>query len=324
MPRLEEAPNVADPTKGTDLHVRPRRHPSRWVGALVVLLITAAVIRSMATNPRYEWPVVAEYLVSRPIVLGVLNTIQLTVAAMILGTVLGTLLAVWRLSPNPILSGVTGTYVWLFRATPLLVQLLFWYNLGALYPKISFGLPGLTFWSASANDLISAWTAALLGLSLHQAAYTAEIVRAGILSVDHGQREAATALGMPPGLTLRRIVLPQAMRAILPPMGNETISMMKTTSLVSIIALPELLNTAQTIYARTYQTIPLLIVATMWYLLLTAILTIGQSALERRYGRGSTTPTSPLAQLITSRRRKNKSVPSGPARGTGHDNGAAA
>ncbi|AQY01845.1 amino acid ABC transporter permease [Microbacterium foliorum] len=260
------------------LKVRPLRHPMRWIGAALVILFTGAAIYSMTTNPRFGWDVVGEYLFSRPILLGVVNTIWLTVVSMIIGTLLGTVLAVWRLSPNPVLSGTTGVYIWIFRAMPLLVQLLLWYNLGALYPTI-LGI--------SANDLITPWTAALLGLSLHQAAYTAEIVRAGILSVDSGQREAATALGMPPLLTVWRIVLPQAMRAIIPPMGNEVISMLKTTSLVSIIALPELLNTAQTIYARTYETIPLLMVATFWYLVMVGVLTIGQSALEKRFGRGS-------------------------------------
>jgi len=275
---------------GDGLRVRPRRHPLRWIGAAVVFLITAAVVFSMVTNSRFEWDVVGQYLFSRPILLGVLTTIELTVISMVIGTLLGTLLAIWRLSPNPVLSGATGIYVWVFRATPLLVQLLLWYNLGALYPQI-LGI--------SANDLITPWTAAILGLALHQAAYTAEIVRAGLLSVDTGQREAATALGMPPTLTLRRIILPQAMRAIIPPMGNEVISMLKTTSLVSVIALPELLNTAQTIYARTYQTIPLLLVATFWYLVLTALLTVLQSVLERRFGRGATRRTaSPLVEFL--------------------------
>lgn len=275
-PRMDDASTVIAHT-GADLTVRALRHPARWIGAAVVLLITGTVIFSMVTNRRFEWDVVGTYLFHHAILQGVLKTIWLTVASMLIGTVLGTVLAVSRLSPNPVLSGVTGVYVWIFRAAPLLVQLLIWYNLGALYPTI-FGV--------AANDLITPWTAALLGLSLHQSAYTAEIVRAGIQSVDTGQREAATALGMPPTLTLRRVILPQAMRSIIPPMGNEVISMLKTTSLVSIIALPELLNTAQTIYARTYQTIPLLVVATFWYIVLTGLLTIMQSALERRFGRG--------------------------------------
>jgi polar amino acid transport system permease protein len=271
--------------------VRHRRHPWRWAGATVIIVMTAAVVQSMITNSRFKWGVVGEYLFSDVIFAGVLRTVYLTVIAMVVGTLLGTLLAILRLSPNPVLSSATGAYVWFFRATPLLVQLLVWYNLGALYPRVALGIPhGPTLFSVPANDLITAWTAALLGLSLHQAAYTAEIVRAGIMSVDPGQREAATALGMPPSLTLRRIVLPQAMRAIVPPMGNEVISMMKTTSLVSVIALPELLNTAQTIYARTYQTIPMLIVATLWYLALTATLMALQTYLERHFGRGNAEP----------------------------------
>jgi polar amino acid transport system permease protein len=271
------------------LTVQKRKHPARWVTGAVILVLTLELIRSMTTNPRFEWDVVGDYVFSRAILDGLLNTVKLTVISMVLGSALGTGLAVLRLSPNPILSSVTGAYVWVFRASPLLVQLLFWYNLAALYPNVSLRVPfgGPVLADYPAEQLISVWTAALLGLSLHQAAYTAEIVRAGMLSVDAGQREAATALGMSQMLTLRRVILPQAMRAIVPPMGNEVISMMKTTSLVSIIALPELLNTAQTIYARTYQTIPMLIVATIWYLVLTAILTAGQSALERRFGRGA-------------------------------------
>ncbi|MDR6989287.1 polar amino acid transport system permease protein [Paenarthrobacter nitroguajacolicus] len=294
----------------TDLKVQPLRHPSRWIGAAIVLLVTGGVIYSMFTNPRFEWDVVATYLFGPTILQGIVSTINLTVISMVAGTLLGTLLAVARLSPNPILSGAVGTYVWIFRATPILVQLLAWYNLGALYPDLQIGVPGLEpLVSVAANDVISGWTAALLGLSLHQAAYTAEIVRAGILSVDAGQREAATALGMPPLLTLRRVILPQAMRAIIPPMGNEVISMMKTTSLVSVIAVPELLYAAQSIYARTYQTIPLLIVVTFWYLVLTAILTIFQGMLERRYGRGSVRSSkASILQWIQMRAGSNASL----------------
>ncbi|MGI9001879.1 MAG: amino acid ABC transporter permease [Pseudonocardia sp.] len=260
----------------------------------------------MTTNPRFEWDVVGEYLFSPAILVGLANTLQLTVVAVVLGTVLGTGLAVFRLSPNPVVSGMVGVYVWVFRAAPMLVQLLFWYNLAALYPSITLRVPfgGPALAEFPAEQLVSVWTAALLGLSLHQAAYTAEIVRAGILSVDPGQREAATALGMPLMLTLRRIVLPQAMRAIVPPMGNQVISMMKTTSLVSIIAVPELLNTAQTIYARTYETIPLLIVATSWYLVLTATLTVLQSTVEHRFGRGlERSERRPLRALLRVRAR---------------------
>ena len=287
MPR-SIAPVAQNGDEGV-LTVRKRRRPARWIAAAVTLVVTIELARSMATNPRFEWGVVGDYLLNDAILNGLLNTIKLTVLAMSLGSVLGTALAVLRLSPNPVLSGITGTYVWVFRAAPLLVQLLFWYNLAALYPDVTLRIPfgGPVLAQYPADKLISVWTAALLGLSLHQAAHTAEIVRAGMLSVDAGQREASTALGMSQFLTLRRVVLPQAMRAIIPPMGNEVIGMMKTTSLVSIIALPELLNTAQTIYARTYQTIPLLLVATIWYLALTGALTLAQTALEKRFGRGT-------------------------------------
>jgi polar amino acid transport system permease protein len=293
-PLSKHGPSAARPVEGHGLTVRKRRNTARWISGAIVLIVTLELARSMTTNPRFGWDVVGHYLFSQAILDGLLNTVKLTLITMVLGSAFGTVLAVLRLSPNPVLSAVTGAYIWVFRATPQLVQLLFWYNLAALYPKVSLAVPfgGPVLAQAPADQLIGVWTAAILGLSLQQAAYTAEIVRAGMLSVDAGQREAATALGMRPMLTLRRVILPQAMRSIVPPMGNEVISMMKTTTLVSIIALPELLNTAQTIYARTYETIPLLIVVTLWYLALTAVLTGFQSVLERRYGRGAarTTP----------------------------------
>jgi polar amino acid transport system permease protein len=207
-----------------------------------------------------------------------------------------------RLSPNPLVSGASWTYIWFFRGTPVLVQILFWYIVSALYPRFSIGLPfGPELTSFSANSVISTFVAGMLALGLNEGAYMAEIVRAGIISVDEGQTEAAKSLGMTRLLTMRRIVLPQAMRVIIPPTGNETISMLKTTSLVSAIALapPELLGAAQNIYDRTYEVIPLLIVASIWYLLLTTILTVGQYYLERHYARGAarTVPDTPLTRL---------------------------
>lgn len=191
-------------------------------------------------------------------------------------------------------------YVWFFRGTPVLVQLLFWYNISALYPRLSIGVPfGPDFVHGNVNPIITAFTAAILGLGLNEGAYMSEIVRAGLLSVDHGQTEAAQALGMTRGLALRRIVLPQAMRVIIPPTGNETIGMLKTTSLASTIALSELLRATQNIYSRTYQTIPLLIVASVWYITLTSVLSIGQYYLERHFARGSARalPPTPLQRL---------------------------
>ncbi|MGE5136800.1 MAG: amino acid ABC transporter permease, partial [Gemmatimonadota bacterium] len=214
--------------------------------------------------------------------------------------VLGVLLAVMRLSANPLLSGSSWVYIWFFRGTPVLVQLLFWYNLAALYPKISLGVPfGPSFVTFSANSLITAFTAAILGLGLNEGAYMAEIVRAGILSVEHGQAEAAQALGMTRGLTMRRIVLPQAMRVIIPPTGNETISMLKTSSLASVITVTELLYAVQLIYSVNFKTIPLLIVASIWYLIATSVLTVGQYYIERHYARGSVRelPPTPWQRL---------------------------
>jgi polar amino acid transport system permease protein len=205
-----------------------------------------------------------------------------------------------RLSANPLLSGASWAYIWFFRGTPVLVQLLFWYNLAALFPQISLGVPfGPAFVHGSANSLITALTASILGLGLNEGAYMAEIVRAGILSVDHGQVEAAQALGMTRAVTMRRIILPQAMRVIVPPTGNETISMLKTSSLASVITVTELLYAVQLIYSVNFKTIPLLIVASLWYLIATSVLTVGQYFVERHYARGSARalPPTPLQRL---------------------------
>jgi polar amino acid transport system permease protein len=261
----------------------PVRHPGRWVAAVVVAVVAVLLIRSVATNPRFEWDVVGDYLFDARIWRGIVTTLELTVIAMAIGVFGGVLLAVMRLSPNPMVMGASSFYIWVFRGTPVLVQLLFWNFISAVYPEISFGLPGLHL---DANTLIKPFTAAILALGLNEAAYMAEIVRAGILSVDEGQSEAAQALGMTRTQTMRRIVLPQAMRVIVPPTGNETISMLKTTSLASVIAVTELTYAAQLIYAQNYKTIPLLIVISIWYLVGTTILSVGQYFLERRFGRG--------------------------------------
>ena len=239
-------------------------------------------------NQRYHWDVVASYLFAPQILAGAGLTILLTVVSMTAGIALGTILAVMRLSANPILSTISRGYIWFFRGTPLLVQLIFWYNIAALYPVIAFGLPfgGPSLVLGSANVLISPLAAALLGLALNEAAYMAEIIRGGIGSVDKGQYDAARALGMDGGKLMRRVILPQAMRVVLPPTGNQVISMLKGTSLVSVLAISDLLYSAQIIYATNYQTIPLLIVASLWYLLMTTILSFFQTKLERRYGRG--------------------------------------
>ncbi len=263
------------------------RHPGRWVAAAVVLVVAVALGRSVVTNPHFEWSAVGDYLFDQRILEGLLVTIELTVIAMAIGICLGVLLAVMRLSPNPLLSRASWLYIWFFRGTPVLVQLLFWYNIAALYPKLALGVPfGPAFVHPDVNSLITAFRAAVLGLGLNEGAYMAEIVRAGIISVDEGQTHAASSLGMTRVQTMRRIVLPQAMRVIIPPTGNETISMLKTTSLASVITVTELLYAAQLIYSVNFKVIPLLIVASIWYIVCTSVLYVGQYYLERYYGRG--------------------------------------
>jgi polar amino acid transport system permease protein len=259
----------------------PVRRPGRWIAAIAVALVAAAVVRSVATNPRFQWETVGEMLFSERILHGLLLTLELTVIAMVAGVALGIVVAVARMSPNKLLAGAGAFYVWLFRGTPVLVQLLFWSFIAALYPTVGIGPL-----QADANVLITPFMAAILGLALNEAAYMAEIVRAGITSVPEGQSEAASALGMSRLQTLRRIVLAQAMRVIIPPTGNETISMLKTTSLVSVIASSDLLYSAQLIYSQNFKQVPLLIVVCIWYLAITTLLSLGQAALERHYGRG--------------------------------------
>ncbi|MPZ53590.1 MAG: ABC transporter permease subunit [Acidimicrobiia bacterium] len=266
--------------------VIPVRHPGRWLTSAVIVVLAAMVINSLLTNERFEWDVVGEYFLSSQILAGLARTIQLTVIGMTLGISIGVIVAVMRLSPNPILSGFSRFFIWLFLGVPLLVQLLFWFNVSALYPTVSLGIPfGPEFVSGSANLFITTFTAAILGLALHEAAYMAEIVRSGILSVDSGQTQASAALGMTRGQMMRRIILPQAIRVIIPPTGGRTINLVKMSSLVSVLSLPELLYSTQIIYARTYQTIPLLIVACLWYLIVVTVLTVGQHYLERHYQR---------------------------------------
>jgi polar amino acid transport system permease protein len=267
----------------------PVRHWGRWLAAAIIFVLVAGLIFSLARNPNIGWGVIGQYLFSGLVLRGTAVTIELTVIAMIIGVIGGTLIAVMRLSGNPVLTVVAQGYIWLFRGTPLLVQLLFWNFLGALYPRLFLALPFSHFsvGSVNTNAIIGGFTAAILGLGLNEMAYASELVRAGIISVDKGQIEAAQSLGMSSPMTMRRIILPQAMRIILPPMGNETISMLKTTSLVIVISGTELLSRIQQTYAQTFQEIPLLLVASIWYLALTTVLSIGQYYLERHYSRGS-------------------------------------
>jgi len=292
----------------------PVRHPGRWVAGAVILLLTAMlvntllfshVVRGTQTEGRFQWGEVKTYLFAAPVLRGILVTLELTAIAMVVAIILGVILAIMRLSPNRLLSGSSWLYIWFFRGTPVLVQLVFWYvGISYLYPHLTFGVPfGPAFVTVNANVLVTSFVAAALGLSLNEGAYMAEIVRAGIISVDEGQTEAAQTIGMTKLQTMRRVVLPQAMRVIIPPTGNETISMLKTTSLVYVIALVDLFTATENISNTNYQTVPLLVVASLWYLFFTSLLTIGQYYIERHYARGSTrslppTPWQRLRQVI--------------------------
>jgi len=294
---------VSAPPRGTapdEIEAIGVRHPGRWVASALVLVVAALLAHSLATNPRFLWPVFRQYFWSAQVRAGLVTTLELTVIAMAVGVALGTVLAVMRLSPNPLVSSASWIYIWFFRGTPVLVQLLFWNFIAALYPRLSLGVPfGPELVHGNATSFITPFVAAILGLGLNEAAYMAEIVRAGFISVDEGQTEAAQSLGMTRLQTMRRIVLPQAMRVIIPPTGNETISMLKTTSLVSLLAVIDLLYAVTLIYSRTFQQVPLLVVAIVWYLIFTSILTVLQYYIERYFGRGSARkrPPTPMQRL---------------------------
>ncbi|WP_261952298.1 amino acid ABC transporter permease [Streptomyces nigrescens] len=275
------APPAAAPPDAPDpaaLRIVPRRRTGRRAAAAVVLALLALALVSVVRNDAFQWDVVADYFLTTAVLRGLGLTLWLTVAVMVLGFALGTLLAAMRLSDNPVLRGVSWGYVWLFRSMPILVQLLFWFNIGALYPTVL---------GVKTVDLLGPVAIAVIGLTLHEAAYAAEVVRGGILSVDKGQLEAAQSLGLGAWRRLRRIVLPQAMRAIVPPAGNMLIGTLKGTSIVSVIAVQDLLYSVQLVYHRTYQVIPLLLVATLWYIVVTSVLGAGQFFVERHYARGT-------------------------------------
>ncbi|MEO3824917.1 amino acid ABC transporter permease [Actinomadura sp. B10D3] len=280
--------NDAEKGRPEAIKAVPVRHPGRWLGAAVILVLVAMFINFLLTSDALEWSEQWKYLYSDPVLKGVRNTVWLTLAAMVGGIVLGIVLALMRLSANPLLSGAAWVYLWFFRGTPLYTQLLIWGAIGTLFPTVGIGIPfGPEFETWKTQELVNAAIAASLGLILNEAAYMAEIVRAGILSVDEGQQEAASALGMSRMQTMRRIVLPQAMRVIVPPTGNESISMLKNTSLVAAVPYSELTFTAQTIYATTYKIIPMLVMACLWYLLISSVMMIGQYYLERHYSKGT-------------------------------------
>jgi polar amino acid transport system permease protein len=284
----------------TEIRAFPVRHRGRWIASAVVMLLSAMFVHMLVTNQAYQWTFIKDNAFSGPVLNGAKNTLVLTLLAMLIGVGLGIVLAVMRLSPNPILSGGAWVYVWFFRAVPRVVLLILFGNLGVLYARYEFGIPfdrqiadlfGLSvdgrFFGVSANTILTAFVAALLGLALSEAAYMAEIVRAGISSIDEGQTEAAQALGMSRGRLMRRIILPQAMRVIVPPTGNETIAMIKDTSLVAFVPYYELFFQLQGIGSRTFQVFPMLVAACLWYLAMTSVLMVGQHYLERRYARGT-------------------------------------
>ncbi len=268
----------------------PVRHWGRWISAAIVLYLLVALIYSFVSNPAVDWATVWDYMFKPLTLIALSRTIELTFVCMVVGAVGGVLLAVMRLSDNPVLSWIAWGYIWFFRGTPVYVQIILWANIGVLWTTVYFGLPltGISVGSIAAGPLTNnLFVVAVLALGLNEAAYAAELVRAGIISVDAGQMEAASSLGMAPTLTMRRIVLPQAMRVIIPTFGNETIAMLKTTSLLAAISGGiELFGRLQNIYAQTFQIIQLLVVACIWYLVVTSILTVGQAYLEGYFGRG--------------------------------------
>ncbi|MFD9465460.1 amino acid ABC transporter permease [Streptomyces sp. NPDC060027] len=269
---------AAAPDEAASLRIVPRRRPGLWTAAVAVLVLLGLALNSVVRNDAFQWDVVGEYFTSASVLRGLWLTLWLTAVVMVLGFALGTLLAAFRLSTNPVLRTVSWGYVWLFRSMPILVQLLFWFNIGALYPQIL---------GVRTVDLLGPVTVAVVGLTLHEAAYAAEVVRGGILSVDRGQIEAAQALGLSRWRRWWRIVLPQAMRSIVPPAGNMLIGTLKGTSIVSVIAVQDLLYSVQLVYHRTYQVMPLLMVATLWYVIVTSVLGVGQYYVEKHYARGS-------------------------------------
>jgi polar amino acid transport system permease protein len=293
--------DTAEPVRPEMIKAVPVRHPGRWVSGAIVLVLAAMLVHMLLTNPNLDWGTFGQYFFHGSILKGLVATLELTVIAMAIGIVGGVILALMRLSANPMLSSAAWLYIWFFRGTPVLVQLIFWFNIKALIGDISLGIPfGPMFITWDVNSLVTTFVAAILGLGLNEAAYMSEIVRAGILSVDEGQTEASQALGMRRLKIMRRIVLPQAMRVIIPPTGNETISMLKTTSLASTVAFTELLKAGEDIFNANYKTIPLLIVVSVWYIIVTSILSVGQYYLERYYGRGSSRalPPTPLQRLL--------------------------
>jgi polar amino acid transport system permease protein len=276
---------------GIDSALKPRlrrRSTIEYVAWVVCILLGLGILVSVSTNPNFKWGVVAKYFTHESILRGLMLTLFLTVASMVLGTLLGLVMAIMRASSIKPIAATAGVYITLFRGTPVLVQLIFWFNIAALYPNLTIGIPFTDISTAiDVNALMAPITAALIGLTLNEAAYMAEIIRGGFSAVGKGQLEAADSLGMSASMKMRKVIIPQAMPSIIPATGNQVIGMFKETSLVSVLGVAELLQSAQLIYARTYETIPLLIVASLWYLVMTLVLSYPQSQLEKKYSHTS-------------------------------------
>lgn len=270
-----------------ELRIAPVRRPWQWVATAVVVTLLALLLASLAVNPNLGWNVVGQYLFSGDVIRGVGWTVLLTALCMVLATVLGVVIAVMRTAGNRVLATAASLYLWFFRGTPLLVQLIFWFNLALVFPLLG---PAVFFGEEAGgldtNSVINWFLAALIGFGLHEAAYMSEVVRGGFLAIDRGQTEAAESLGMTGSQTLRRVLLPQALRVIVPPTMNQFVNLLKATSLVAFISGADLLSSVQHIYSNNFQVVPLLIVASIWYLALVSVATFGQHLLEKRLDQG--------------------------------------
>ena len=289
-------PTGSAPTSPEALKAIPVRHYGRWVGAVVIILLAFWLVTAAAGTKNIHWDQVPHYIFNRSILEGLRNTLIISIASMVVGIVLGVIFAVMRLSPNPVLSTVSWFYIWLFRGTPVLLQLIMWFNLALVFQNVVLAIPftHVVLFTEPMNQFMTPFMAALLGLGLNEGAYMAEIVRGGIQSVDEGQTEAANALGMTQSQTMRRIVLPQAMRVIIPPTGNEFVSMLKTSSLAEVVVYGELLRKAIDIYSANLLILELLFTISIWYLAVTSVTSVGQYFLERRFARGTSRNQQPL------------------------------
>lgn len=290
------------------LKIRPRIGVAQWVSITLAVYLGLATLQFFAFNNNWKWDVVFSYLFSQIIMNCLLNTIYLTLLTTFFGLILGVITAWARMSPLVVLRTIAILYIWLMRAMPPLVMLLFVFFFGALAPTLGIGIPfGPTFASVPANEVISRFSAAIIGLSIYLGAYSAEIFRGGILALPSGQFEACKSLGLPPFRAYQKILGPQLIRVIIPSLANDVITIFKSTSLVSVIGYTELLTTVQTIYARNFETIPLLVVAVIWYLVLTSIAMFGQSRLEKRFGRGFArrNPSSPKPAALENAGKEN-------------------